>query len=50
MDLNIAEKNEQLVTLSIFYGHTFFKFYIATPFQNAQKLALWFSKWKVMTI
>jgi hypothetical protein len=26
------------------------KFYITRPFQNAQILAIWFSKWKVITI
>jgi hypothetical protein len=32
------------------FGHFFFKFYMVRPFQNAQILAFWFSKWKVMTV
>jgi hypothetical protein len=33
-----------------FCGHIFFKFYMVRPFQNAQILAFWFSKRKVMTV
>jgi hypothetical protein len=55
LDFNIAEKNEQLVTLfsfcpKIFLVTFFVKFCIARLFQNAQILAIWFSEWKVMTI
>jgi hypothetical protein len=28
----------------------FFKLYMIGPFQNAQTIAFWFSKWKVMTV